>query len=245
LQQLGSECCWGYLLGGGYCLFEDSAGEENHLRVVGVQCPNQFPSGISRIVLCPHRATQKNIVRVHRPLLIGVREPSGFRVVWTAHSHSASQFLRHLPRHSNSIMLPPHCGQTKLMIEEIMLVFSSPGIRSIVLMFALLEPPQASSWRNSSSQLCEAQPRTAYDGNLQRMSVASKRSELVGYGVRLTPGNGCRLAQDGSSNCNAKCALSSGIGERTAFQRTTVSVCAGGNGSRQGQSNFLSLVGLD
>jgi hypothetical protein len=30
-----------------------------------------------------------------------------------AHSHSASQFLRHLPSHWNSDILPPHSGQTR------------------------------------------------------------------------------------------------------------------------------------
>jgi len=33
-------------------------------------------------------------------------------------------------------MLPPHCGQTKLMIEEIMLELGSPGIVSIILIVA-------------------------------------------------------------------------------------------------------------
>jgi hypothetical protein len=49
-----------------------------------------------------------------------------------AHSHSASQFRRHLPQHWNSIMLPPHCGQTRLMIEEMMLESDSPGSMSII-----------------------------------------------------------------------------------------------------------------
>ena len=30
-------------------------------------------------------------------------------------------------------MLPPHCGQTRLMIEEMMLAFDSPGIASMFL----------------------------------------------------------------------------------------------------------------
>src|SRR2546429_9458900 len=51
---------------------------------------------------------------------------------------SGSQFLRHLPQHWNSIMLPPHRGQTKLIIEEIMLALGSPGTVSTILMFALL-----------------------------------------------------------------------------------------------------------
>ena len=57
--------------------------------------------------------------------------------VWIAHSHSGSQFLQHLPWHSNSIMLPPHCGQTELMIEDSMLALNSPGIVCRVLMGAL------------------------------------------------------------------------------------------------------------
>jgi len=35
-------------------------------------------------------------------------------------------------------MLPPHCGQIKLMIDEIMLEFGSPGIVSIILIALLL-----------------------------------------------------------------------------------------------------------
>jgi hypothetical protein len=62
-------------------------------------------------------------------------------VVWIAHSHSGSQFLPHLPWHSNSAMLPPQVGQIRLMIDEIMLALSSPGIRSIVLMVVLPYPP--------------------------------------------------------------------------------------------------------
>jgi len=53
-----------------------------------------------------------------------------------AHSHSANQFRRHLPLHWNSIMLPPHCGQIRLMIEEMMLELDSPGIVSIVFITA-------------------------------------------------------------------------------------------------------------
>ncbi len=116
-------------------------------------------------------------------------------VVWIAHSHSGSQSLRHLPWHSNSIMLPPHCGQTKLMIEEIKLALSSPGSVSIVLMFALLIVAASLPCDgDSGSQLCEAQPRTAYDDNLP-VGVAPKRSRLVGRRVRQVACAGCRLAQ--------------------------------------------------
>src|SRR5215831_470112 len=55
-----------------------------------------------------------------------------------AHSHSASQFRWHLPSHWNSIILPPHCGQTRLMIEEMMLAFDSPGSVSMSFMNRLL-----------------------------------------------------------------------------------------------------------
>jgi hypothetical protein len=50
-----------------------------------------------------------------------------------AHSHSESQLLRHLPQHWNSIMLPPHCGHTRLMIDE-MIVLGSPGNMLMILM---------------------------------------------------------------------------------------------------------------
>ena len=65
-------------------------------------------------------------------------EALALRVVCMAHSHSVSQFRRHLPQHWNSIMLPPHCGQIRLMIDEIMVEFGSPGIVSIILMVVLL-----------------------------------------------------------------------------------------------------------
>lgn len=60
------------------------------------------------------------------------------KITLFAHSHSASQFLRHLPSHWKSNMLPPHCGHTKLMIDEIMLVLDSPGSVSKPVMRALL-----------------------------------------------------------------------------------------------------------
>ena len=33
-------------------------------------------------------------------------------------------------------MLPPHCGQTRLIIDEIMLAFDSPGTASMTLMLS-------------------------------------------------------------------------------------------------------------
>jgi len=55
-----------------------------------------------------------------------------------AHSHSASQFLPHLPSHWYSDILPPHCGQTRLRIDEMMRSFNSPGGASMVIMFEVL-----------------------------------------------------------------------------------------------------------
>ena len=54
-----------------------------------------------------------------------------------AHSHSGSQFLPHLPSHWYSNILPPHCGQTRLRIDERMRTFNSPGGASMVIMFGV------------------------------------------------------------------------------------------------------------
>lgn len=103
-----------------------------------------------------------------------------------AHSHSESQFLPHLPPHWKSIMCPPHCGQTRLMIEEIMLAFGSPGVASIRL---IVPPSRLQDSFPESSPACENArrnqgPRRATVNSL-RVSVALKRSVLVGYGVRV------------------------------------------------------------
>src|SRR5208283_3908120 len=60
--------------------------------------------------------------------LVGLRLPAhrAFRRRYT-HSHSGSQFLPHLPSHWYSDILPPHCGQTRLRIDERMRTFNSPG----------------------------------------------------------------------------------------------------------------------
>jgi len=55
-----------------------------------------------------------------------------------AHSHSGSQFLPQVPSHWYSDILPPHCGQTRLRIDEMMRRFNSPGGASMVLMFEVL-----------------------------------------------------------------------------------------------------------
>jgi len=78
-------------------------------------------------------------------LIVWWREGTGLLVAHIAHSHSASQFLRHLPQHWNSIMLPPHWGQMRLMIDEIMLALGSPGMVSIVIIPLLLRDPSSSS----------------------------------------------------------------------------------------------------
>ncbi len=97
---------------------------------------------------------------------------AGRLVVLIAHSHSESQFLPHLPKHSKSIMCPPHCGQTRLMIEEIMLAFASPGIVSMRLIV-----PSSSHYRilperspSCENARCSPGPRTTV--NLLRVSVA-------------------------------------------------------------------------
>src|SRR6266852_9481861 len=81
----------------------------------------------------PRPKVQGTSQRVLRSGRIG-RLKSKLLVVRFAHSHSAIQFLPHFPWHWNSNMLPPHCGQTKLIIEEMTLALDSPGIESMVLM---------------------------------------------------------------------------------------------------------------
>jgi len=76
---------------------------------------------------------QETSQRVLRAERVG-RLKSELLVVRFAHSHSAIQFLPHFPWHWNSNILPPHWGQTKLIIEEMMLALDSPGIASMVLM---------------------------------------------------------------------------------------------------------------
>jgi hypothetical protein len=65
-----------------------------------------------------------------------------------AHSHSASQFLQHLPSHWNSDILPPHCGQTKLMMDEMMCPWKSPGSVSVMLIIGLLSSAPKVSGRH-------------------------------------------------------------------------------------------------
>jgi hypothetical protein len=49
--------------------------------------------------------------------------PPKMAVAKFPHSHSGNRFRRHL----NFIMPPPHCGQTRLMIDEMTLELDSPG----------------------------------------------------------------------------------------------------------------------
>ena len=117
----------------------------------------------------------------------------------SAHSHSESQFLPHLPKHSKSIMCPPHCGQTRLMIEEIMLAFASSGIVSMRLICNLLISLPASPGKFSELPRREAQPRCIerprMTVNFPRVSVAFRRSVLVGWEFAWATGTGCRLAR--------------------------------------------------
>src|SRR5258707_11608018 len=83
----------------------------------------------------PRPKVQETSQRVIRSGRVA-RLKSKLLVVRFAHSHSAIQFLPHVPWHWNSNILPPHCGQTKLMIEEMMLALDSPGPESIILMLS-------------------------------------------------------------------------------------------------------------
>jgi hypothetical protein len=73
-----------------------------------------------------------------------------------APSHSGSQFLPHLPSHWYSDILPPHCGQTRLRIDERMRTFNSPGGASMVIMFEV------------SPRSGEGQKRGQNDGGMPR-----------------------------------------------------------------------------
>jgi hypothetical protein len=70
-----------------------------------------------------------------RPVMTGGR---GIRVVGIALSHSASQFLRHLPAALEFHHASAAPGQTKLRIEEIRLELGFSGIVSIIFTVALL-----------------------------------------------------------------------------------------------------------
>lgn len=83
-------------------------------------------------------------------------------------------------------MRPPHCGQTRLMIEEIMLAFGSPGIVSTCLIVSL--PNLTTGF--SSKVLRAAKTRGAAKDhvrrlNLLRVSVALGAPCWLAYGVRL------------------------------------------------------------
>ena len=128
-----------------------------------------------------HQVVTQRVGPAHFTLAV-----SGLLVVLTAHSHSGSQFLPHLPQHWKSIMYPPHCGQTRLMIEEIMLAFGSPGIVSMCLIVSL--PNLTTGFSSKSSPSCEDArrsqgPRTTV--NLLRVSVALSGPCWLAYGVRL------------------------------------------------------------
>ena len=122
--------------------------------------------------------------RIDRPAW--PRRDLGLLVVWFAHSHSASQFLQHLPSHWNSDILPPHCGQTKLMIDERMLVFDSPGRASKV--FHNRPPIQR-------SDKCARGRRGPQTTEIRRAGLLRSRALRTGW-LRSPsrPPNACRLA---------------------------------------------------
>src|SRR5271166_4539176 len=73
-----------------------------------------------------------------------------------AHSHSGSQFLPHFPSHWYADILPPHCGQTRLRIEERMRTFNSPGGASMVIMFEVSPRSGEGQKRGRMTEVCRA-----------------------------------------------------------------------------------------
>ncbi len=73
-------------------------------------------------------------------------------------------------------MRPPHCGQTRLMMDEMMVAFDSPGKLSVMFIIASC---------SEIRQMCEGQIQATNNGDVPRGSDALGRSELVGCGVRL------------------------------------------------------------
>jgi hypothetical protein len=85
----------------------------------------------------------------------------------------------------NSDILPPHCGQTKLMIDEMICAFNAPGSVSAVLIIArLFRDPTTARGADTSHKHGNCPARVFY---------ALGRPELVGCGVGLGR-IGCRLA---------------------------------------------------
>ena len=71
-----------------------------------------------------------------------------------AHSHSGSQFLPHFPSHWYSDILPPHCGHTRLRIDERMRTFNSPGGASMVIMFEFSPDPARGRNGGRMTEVC-------------------------------------------------------------------------------------------
>jgi len=112
-------------------------------------------------------------------------------IAWLAHSHSASQFRRHLPSHWNSNILPPHCGHTRLMIEEMMLAFDSPGSVSKLVIVCLLIPKSQTRAKDYSAN---------HNGPFASRVFTLSSSVLVGCEVRSRPH---RPAADSLTDDNA------------------------------------------
>src|SRR5262245_23788809 len=111
-------------------------------------------------------------------------------MAWLAHSHSASQFRRHLPSHWNSNIRPPHCGHTRLMIEEMMLAFDSPGSVSKLVIVCLLIPKSQTKAKSKHS--------ANHNGAFASRVFTLSSSVLVGCGVlsRLHPLAAASLTDD-------------------------------------------------
>jgi hypothetical protein len=72
------------------------------------------------------------------------------------HPNSGSQFLPQVPSHWYSDILPPHCGQIRLRIDERMRTFNSPGNASMVIMFEVLPEIRRGQKRGSMTEVCRA-----------------------------------------------------------------------------------------
>ena len=97
-----------------------------------------------------------------------------------AHSHSGNQFLRHLPLHWNSIMLPPHCGQTRLIIDEIILELDSP--ESVLRIGIAVSDP--------SHKLAPPIQRDLQGPTAIRRPISRQAAALQNTGI---PGHSCQL----------------------------------------------------
>jgi hypothetical protein len=134
---------------------------------------------------CAARATH----RLDRAAPVA-RVLSEFLVARCAHSHSGSQFLQHLPQHWNSIILPPHCGQTRFMIDEMRLALGSPGRASMIFMDS---PPFRGFCRKGFDD-ARCSRRLRMSVNLRPVSFSLSTLRAGWLRVPSLPCTDCRLA---------------------------------------------------